>query len=268
LNLFFTLKRPDNMSISNSQREEIAGLLEEKIRNKLEGYSPETQSMPFHFRLLGKDRMALYSFIHSVNTMLGQSIFEKVAEFIAIQSFDKAKSQYNFEGYLSKNAILEIDKIMFNLKSANLPANELNENEKIRSVATKGLIGKKRKARIDVFAQKNDTEYYFEIKTVKPNIDVFARTKEKLLQWKAMRYSIDQDIRIRAYICIPYNPEAPNPYSRWTLQGLYDLENEVLVAEDFWDFLGGVGTYEELLDIFEQTGIKLRSEIDKKFSEL
>ena len=32
------------------------------LRNKFENYKPETSSMPFHTRLLGKDRMALYSF--------------------------------------------------------------------------------------------------------------------------------------------------------------------------------------------------------------
>lgn len=255
------------MSISNNQKQEISALLKEKIRNKLRDYSPETQSMPFHFRLLGKDRMALYSFIHSVNTMLGQSIFEKVAEIIAMPNFDKAESRYNFEGYLSDKAVLEIDRIMLNLRSVKSQANESNENERIRLVANQGTLGKIRKTRADLFVLNKDTEHYFEIKTVKPNIDVFARTKEKLLQWKAMRHSTNQRIKVKTYICIPYNPEAPNPYSRWTLQGLYDLKNEVLVAEEFWDFLGGKGTYEELLNIFEQTGIELRDEIDKRFSE-
>lgn len=255
------------MSLTNEQKLLIDELLKEKIRNKLQDYSPETQSMPFHFRLLGRDRMALYSFIHSVNTMLGQSIFEKVAEVIAIPNFDRAESQYNFEGYLSDKAVLEIDNIMLHLRSAKLQADESTENERIRLAANQGTLGKIRKTRADLFVHKKDIEHYFEIKTVKPNIDVFTRTKEKLLQWKSMRYSINQRIKVKAYICIPYNPEAPNPYSRWTLQGLYDLKNEVLVAEEFWDFLGGRGTYEELLDIFEKTGIELRNEIDKKLSE-
>lgn len=253
--------------MSNNQKKGISELLKEKIRSKLRDYSPETQAMPFHFRLLGKDRMALYSFIHSVNTMLGQSIFEKVAEIIAAPNFDKAKSQHDFEGYLSNKAVLEVDKIMLNLKSAKLHAGESKEDKAINLVACQGRLGKLRKARADLFVLKKDTEYYFEIKTVKPNIDVFAKTKEKLLQWRAMRYSVDKHVKVKAYICIPYNPEAPKPYSRWTLQGLYDLKKEVLVAEEFWDFLGGKGTYEELLDIFEQTGIELRKEIDKKISE-
>lgn len=255
------------MSLSMEQKQNVSSLLKQKIRDKLKRYSPETESMPFHFRLLGRDRMALYSFIHSVNTMLGQSIFEKVGEIIAKTSFEKVKSQYKIEGYLSDKAVLEIDQIMLELKTTKKQANVSEEDHRIRLSSKSGNLGKIRKSRVDLFVARGGQEYYFEIKTVKPNIDVFARTKEKLLQWKAMRYSINQELTVKSYICIPYNPEAPKPYSRWTLQGLYELDQEVLVAEEFWDFLGGKGTYEELLDIFEQAGIELRDEIDDKLSE-
>lgn len=48
---------------------------------------------------------------------------------------------------------------------------------------------------------------------------------------------------------------------------MLDLEYELKVAEEFWDFLGGVGSYFELLDCFEKVGIELSPEIDKYFSE-
>ncbi len=35
--------------------------------------------MPFHTKLLGKDKIALYNFIHSLNTNFGTTIFEPVA---------------------------------------------------------------------------------------------------------------------------------------------------------------------------------------------
>ncbi|MBM3328747.1 MAG: TdeIII family type II restriction endonuclease [Calditrichaeota bacterium] len=54
------------MPITDSQIREISNLLKCKITDKLREYSPETQAMPFHVRLLGRDRMALYSFIHSI----------------------------------------------------------------------------------------------------------------------------------------------------------------------------------------------------------
>lgn len=40
-----------------------------------------------------------------------------------------------------------------------------------------------------------------------------------------------------------------------------------MVAQEFWDFLAGEGTYQVLLDYFEQAGIELRSEIDNYFAK-
>ena len=68
-------------------------------------------------------------------------------------------------------------------------------------------------------------------------------------------------------IAIPYNPYEPEPYERWTLKGMLDLDNELKVAEEFWDFLGGDGAYSELLNCFERVGIELRPEIDEYFSK-
>lgn len=48
---------------------------------------------------------------------------------------------------------------------------------------------------------------------------------------------------------------------------MLDLPNELKVAEEFWDFLGGEGAYNDLLDIFERVGIELRAEIDEYFAK-
>ena len=66
--------------------------------------------------------------------------------------------------------------------------------------------------------------------------------------------------KISAYLC------RPQPYNRWTMRGMLDLPNELKVAEEFWDFIGGQGTYQDLLNIFERVGIELRSEIDAYFA--
>jgi type II restriction enzyme len=49
------------------------------------------------------------------------------------------------------------------------------------------------------------------------------------------------------------------------MRGMLDLENELKVADEFWDFLGGKNTYKDLLDCFERVGIELRDEIDAYF---
>lgn len=67
-------------------------------------------------------------------------------------------------------------------------------------------------------------------------------------------------------IAIPYNPYHPEPYRRWTLKGLYDLKRgEVLVGEEFWDFIAGQEVYQTLLDIFQEAGEELREELDQYF---
>jgi type II restriction enzyme len=45
------------------------------------------------------------------------------------------------------------------------------------------------------------------------------------------------------------------------------LEEELKVADEFWDFLGGDGAYQDLLDCFEKVGIELRLEIDRYFEK-
>src|SRR3989344_2895518 len=258
------------MALSKEQKQEIKTYLISKIRAKLAGYDPETNSMPFHFRLLGKDRMALFSFIHSVNTTLGTSIFEKVGQMISLPHAKEAKDQFKtFEGFISSKAVLKIDSIMRELRSANRKPDKDKEVKEILSLAQKGKMGKKLKKRVDLFViDKNGIENYFEIKTAKPNINEFTGIKKQLLDWVDMRGSIDSKVKIKTVVAIHYNPYEPEPYERWTLQGLFDLEQEVLVGIEFWDTLGGKGTYEDLLKVFEQAGLELYDEIKKKMKSL
>ena len=48
---------------------------------------------------------------------------------------------------------------------------------------------------------------------------------------------------------------------------MLDFDNELKVAEEFWDFLGGDDSYSGLLDCFERVGLELRPEIDDYFSK-
>jgi len=40
------------------------------------------------------------------------------------------------------------------------------------------------------------------------------------------------------------------------------------VGKEFWDFLGGSNTYEDLLNVFEEAGLELYDEIDEKMRNL
>ncbi|MBI2446885.1 MAG: TdeIII family type II restriction endonuclease [Parcubacteria group bacterium] len=222
--------------------------------------------MPFHTRLLGKDRLALYSFIHSLNTNFGTSIFEPVGLALAQENFKMAVSQATAGNQISYAAQAEIQKIIDGLIMATSTPNKKEEIERIRKVCQTGETIKVKPTKVDLMFESKDGAYYlFDIKTAKPNAGGFKEFKRTLLEWVAVVLASKSDANVNTFIAIPYNPYEPEPYTRWTMRGMLDLENELKIADEFWDFLGGKNTYRDLLDCFERVGIELRNEIDDYF---
>lgn len=184
--------------------------------------------MPFHTRLLGKDRLALYSFIHSLNTNFGTSIFEPVALALASSSFASAASQQTAGTQISSAAHGVIQNIMDNLATANNSPNKLEEIAAIREVCNHGEMRNVKLTKIDIKLVAHDgTIYLFDLKTAKPNAGGFKEFKRTLLEWVAATLAADPTASVQTLIAIPYNPYEPQPYSRWTMRGMLDLGNEL-----------------------------------------
>ena len=92
--------------------------------------------------------------------------------------------------------------------------------------------------------------------------------QEKNLSGSGIGYGIAEDRKVTTILAIPYNPYHPEPYSRFTLQGVLDGDKELFVAEKFWDFLAGDGTYERLLNIFNEVGTEFKEKIQDKIKEV
>ena len=255
------------MALTETQIRQIENVLKESLRHKFQSYNPEPASMPFHTRLLGKDRMALFSFIHSLNTNFGTSIFEPVAKALATANFQSASSQQVAGTQISSDAHNLIQNIMDGLATANTSPNKPDEISAIRRVCQSGEMRTVKLTKVDVKVVGHDGAIFlFDIKTAKPNAGGFKEFKRTLLEWVAATLATNPIANVQTLIAIPYNPYEPEPYNRWTMRGMLDLQNELKVANEFWDFLGGEGTYQQLLNIFEQVGIDLRIEIDEYFA--
>ena len=253
--------------MTSKQTELIELTIKNSIRDKLPHYKPESKYMPFHHRLLGRDRMALFSFIRSLNTTFGTSIFEPVAQTLASLNFVRAEKQYVVGNQISMSAQNEIQQIINELTVGQNPA-KLVEIERIRKVCRKGKTNKFKTVKVDLFLEAKDKSIHlFDLKTAKPNISNFKDFKRTLLEWVAILLYKNPKLKVHSYIAIPYNPYAPKPYERWTLKGMLDLRYELKVAAEFWDFLGGENAYQELLDCFERAGLELRTEIDNYFAK-
>lgn len=255
------------MSLSEEQINSIKNVLKNSLKNKFANHNPEPASMPFHTRLLGKDRLALYQFIHSLNTNFGTTIFEPVAKALAAENFQTAQSQQIAGLQISSEAHNVIQNIMDNLTTATTNPNKPEEIEAIRNVCQSGQMRKVKLTKVDIKLIAYDgTMFLFDLKTAKPNAGGFKEFKRTLLEWTAAALASEPNLNIQTLIAIPYNPYEPQPYNRWTMRGMIDLDNELKVAKEFWDFLGGEGAYEDLLNCFEQVGIEMRDEIDEYFT--
>jgi type II restriction enzyme len=254
------------MPLTNIQKQHIQQVITNCLRNKFQSYKPESDSMPFHYRLLGKDRMALFSFIHSLNTAFGTSIFEPVAVELGRNRFKKIEKQYIVGDNIFSNCQNKITEIINRLTIE--PKPNKDKELKLLRESLSGKLNKLKPTKVDLFIEtKEGEQYFFDLKTAKPNKGGFQKYKQTLLEWVGIALTQNKEAKVHSVIAIPYNPYEPKPYSRWTMAGMIDLEKELKVAEEFWDFLGSEGTYIELLDCFEKAGIELRPEIDEYFAK-
>lgn len=171
------------MALSLKTKNEIFHLLIDTIKNKLKNYQPESIHMPFHHRLLGKDRYALFSFIQSINTTFGVSIWEQVAVILAKGSGYYAERQYQLLGEIDVKTENLINKIHYKLRKGELIANKYREIQQIKQTIKKGNLKKDPDSIVDLYVKINEQENFFDITSAKPNIKEFVALKMKLLRW-------------------------------------------------------------------------------------
>lgn len=255
------------MAMSPKQRREVEAGIESALRRKMRDYRPKATAKPFHTRLLGHDRMALFSFIHSLNTNFGTAIFEPVGEILAGGRFAVVKRQARIGNVISDKAEAAVSRIVNEITVAKRKPDAKAEFRAIQSAVREGGKTGKVKLRLaDLWLEGSDgTITLVEMKTVKPNMSGFEDHKRQLLRWIAAVLQERPDARVSAMLALPYNPHAPQEYHWWTMQGMYDLQEQVKVAEGFWNFLAGEEVYDDLLGCFERVGKNMAKDIDAYF---
>lgn len=249
------------MALSEQQAQAIRALLTKKMESKLKAYGRETTAMPFLARLIqDSEKISAYSFIHSIATSLGMSIYEQVSVLIAAGRGYECARNYGVGGAVSKEQRETIQRIVNELRNRERTADIRAEMQEVLRASWEGGKFQKSGNIADFYMRKDGEEYFFEIKTVKPNMDVFEKSKTKLLEWVARRR-----LPVHVYLAFPYNPYHPEPYSRYAEQGLMQPGGDLLVGKAYWDFIGGEDTFEQLLEVFDQVGRQFKDRLSEKF---
>ena len=229
-------------------RDCVAGALK-RTNKKIE---TEKSHKPFHVALLTPEIVKVSSFERSFSTSFGQGPIEKISELVARENGFETQRQKETMINIYKGAVDEVERICSALRSGNQKPNWNKEIQTLSSFTRGDTVV--RRIITDLWLRKNSTEYYISIKTVTPNLDQSEIAKKDMLLLKADNPNYD------TYFGLYYNPQGHNrtDYKHSFPMKIFDMHKDkcVLIGKEYWDFLGGSGAYEKLLEIFSEVGIE------------
>ena len=107
--------------------------------------------------------------------------------------------------------------------------------------------------------------YAFELKAPLPNSDQTKVSKEKMFKLLAM----NEHIVDYAYYALVYNPYGKDRASyAWSFpKRWFDMinDNSVLIGEEFWNLIGGEGTYRKFISEINKLGTTYKERIYREF---
>jgi len=118
----------------------------------------------------------------------------------------------------------------------------------------------------DVYAEDklNNKKYTFELKAPLPNSDQTKVSKEKILKLYSM-----QPLQVDgAYYALPYNPYGKRADYAWAFPARwFDMKNDdvVLIGDEFWEKIGGAGTYKAFISAVNEIGKDYKDRIYREF---
>lgn len=236
-----------------------------KIKNEIIKFSREIlpqqytleelrRAFPFHSVFFTDEGLKAFKVQRTLVTRMGMKLYPTIARLIAQDRFSQVFVNHEIEGDADTGMIAKADRILDELRTGRRkPDAEKEWNEIIASAS-----GEKRKEKVtaDLFIGDFETGHLFmEIKSPRPNLDVCAESKKKMLYFKIINYPS----KVEAYLAFPYNPFVKKEsYSHnFTIQ-IMDIEKEVLIGEEMWDKIGGKGTFNVLLEILEEVKKELK----------
>lgn len=108
---------------------------------------------------------------------------------------------------------------------------------------------------VDIWLKKDGVNYFFDTKTVQPNLSALTSCLEQVLAWYAYYYSKQPDGKAEGRIVFPYNPYIDSIFWEKIIGHGMPLEpdNEAWVENQFWDFCSGLSnTFEIITTAFNE----------------
>ena len=118
----------------------------------------------------------------------------------------------------------------------------------------------------DVYCENrsDDARYAFELKAPLPNSDQTKVSKEKIFKLHCMEPSqVDG-----AFYALPYNPYGKRENYSWSFPARWfnmQADEVVLIGHEFWELIGGVGTYQTFIEAVNEIGKTYKTRIYREY---
>ncbi len=265
------------MALENKTQEKIATEVIKTLVSRFENFpvdASQNRNAPFHTAFLNaftdkfKDKVSdipffisLSSWMHGLNTTLGQTFFENIAHHISNGEKREYTSKRLGNLKITQTQRNRISKIIADLSNGTQAPDLERENE-LLFTGGEGKLINAMDFSADVFMLDDDCVCAIELKSVKPNSGEMKGEKQKILEAKAALYRVFPEKDIKFYIGFPFDPtvdiekESETSFNKDRfLEQIINMtkffdKKETLVASELWDFLSGESqTMEQILQI-------------------
>jgi hypothetical protein len=218
-----------------------------------DGSSPSGILAPFHDALVpGIRGLGERGF----STALG-NLHERLALVIAQGQHASVQRAYDLSGPLPVLAREFITQRLTQMELGAAAPDHLYERQQLLNAFGTEVAAA---TRIDLYIRTHAGEdHYFEIKSPKPNKGQCIEMKHRLLTALGIRRRAD----VFAWWGVPYNPYGTAAAYAHPYPGrFFDFADDVKLGQEFWDFVGGAGTYDQLLQLYRAVGIDYTPNLD------
>jgi type II restriction enzyme len=235
--------------------------LKDFARTAIKDYDVELLKKAYPFHRLFFDDLGLVAFKQerSVVTKMGMRLYPELARIIASEKHNDVVREKLILGEVNTGTASAIERIVTNLRNNQRSPNREQEISEINnSLSNDGDNRVVLRTFADIYIGDFENGPFFaEIKSPLPNLDVCAETKKKILTFLTLKRADNP----KAFLAFPYNPFITREYYRHSFTNqIMDMAEDVLMAEEFWDTIGGEGTFDEMLTIIEDVGDEIRKE--------
>ena len=195
-------------------------------------------------------------------------VWEKLALAAAQEGLGNGKTQHLIQGNVKEGRLNRINEVLRNLEHSNKDGIKTKPDwsEELFYIMEGEGEDIPVSVQCDLFAidSKTNERYAVEIKAPLPNSDQTKVSKEKLLKLYAMEpKQIDF-----GYFALPYNPFGSKENYKWSFPDRwFNMKDDevVLIGGEFWDKIGGAGTYESFISAVNEIGDDYKNRIYREF---